>query len=477
MKKSFLGFLIILAAIQILVQTFSSCANIIPPTGGPRDSLPPVLVAAIPKDSALHFNAKKIVLTFDEYVQVDNQAMQTSLIVSPNPEVSPYITSHLKEITIRLKDSLKPNTTYSINFGRALKDNNEGNVYKNFTYVFSTGDNIINGTLSGKVQLAEKGTVDSTLIVILHSDLNDSAIKKTKPDYYATLDSSGRFNFKYIPYGKYAVYVLPNDFTKRYDDSTKLFAFLNEPVIIDSFSAAPVMLYAYNEYKSTGNNNNFEQPPPTSNNRRKQADTTKSIKYGTSLQGGHQDLLSNMVINFAQPLATFDSSKISFTDTNFNAISNYKIVADTSFTNFTLQYPWKENQYFRIIIQKDAFIDSSGKTTAKTDTIKFQTAAESEYGSIRLQFPTLDLSKNPVLQITQSDKIVDSIALTSLLFYRKLFQPGDYELRILYDEDKNLTWTPGNFALKKQPEIVVRIPRKLTVKKNWDNEGEVNLQK
>ncbi len=121
MKKSFLGFLIILAAIQIVVQTFTSCANIIPPTGGPRDSLPPVLVAAVPKDSVLNFNAKKIVLTFDEYVQLDNQAMQTSLITSPNPDVSPYVTAHLKEVTIRLKDSLKPNTTYSINSWQSAK--------------------------------------------------------------------------------------------------------------------------------------------------------------------------------------------------------------------------------------------------------------------------------------------------------------------------------------------------------------------
>ncbi len=221
---------------------------------------------------------------------------------------------------------------------------------------------------------------------------------------------------------------MPNDFTKRYDDSTKLFAFLNGPVIIDSLPAAPVMLYAYNEYKSTGNNDNFGQPPPTSNNRKKQGDTLKVIKFATNLQSGRQDLLDNLVISFAAPLATFDSSKISFTDTNFHAISNYKIVADTSLKNFTLQYPWKENQYFKLIIQKDAFIDSTGKTLAKTDTIKFQTAAESEYGSIRLQFPTLDFSKNPVLQITQSNKILDSIALTSSLFYRKLYKPGDYEL-------------------------------------------------
>lgn len=220
MKRNLLSFLIILSIIQIQVQTLTSCANIIPPNGGARDSLPPVLVNAVPKDSALHFNEKKIVLTFDEYIQLDNTAMQTNLVVSPNPDQAPFITGHLRDVTIRLKDSLKPNTTYAINFGNALKDVNEGNIYKNFTYVFSTGSTIANGRLSGKVQLAQTGTADSTLIVVLHTNLNDSAIKKLKPDYYTRLDSAGRFNFKYIAAGKYAVYVLPNDYSKRYDDST-----------------------------------------------------------------------------------------------------------------------------------------------------------------------------------------------------------------------------------------------------------------
>ena len=136
-------------------------------------------------------------------------------MVSPNPEQMPIITSHLKDVTIRIKDSLRPNTTYSIDFGNALKDNNEGNPYRNFTYVFSTGDAIVDGELSGRVQLAETGTSDSTLIVILHKNSNDTAIQKLRPDYYTRLDSSGRFRFRYVAYGQYNVYVLPNDFTKK----------------------------------------------------------------------------------------------------------------------------------------------------------------------------------------------------------------------------------------------------------------------
>jgi len=469
MKKYLFYFLIIVLIPKILV--LYSCANIIPPMGGPRDSLPPVLVKAEPKDSQLNFKANKIILTFNEYVQLDPSLSQ-SVITSPNPVQQPYAQSHLQTVTIRIKDTLQPNTTYSIDFGNAIKDVNEGNPYKNFTYVFSTGNTIADGSLRGKVQLAQTGTTDSTLIVILHNNLNDSAIKKLRPDYYTRIDSGGNFNFRYVAYGTYNVFVLPNDYTKKYDDSTKMFAFLNDPVNIDSNGASLVTLYAYNEFprgkeQATVSNN--------STSTKKKTDTTTSIKFATNMQRNEQDLLGDLVINFQQPLAHFDSSKISLSDTNYHAITGYTIAADTSYKNFVLKYPWKEDEYFKLIVQKDAFVDSTGKMLAKADTINFKTSSESEYGSIRLRFSNLDLSRNPVLQFLQSDKIVDSVSLTQTEFYRKLYKPGDYDMRILFDADKNMTWTPGSYDLKRQPEISVRIPRKLTIKQNWDNEVNVQL--
>jgi hypothetical protein len=468
MKKYSFYFLIIFLIPKILV--LYSCANIIPPTGGPRDSLPPVLIKAEPADSSLHFNANRITLTFNEYVQLDPQLLPT-IITSPNPVQQPYAQGRLQTVTVRLKDSLQPSTTYSINFGNAIKDVNEGNVYKDFTYVFSTGDHIDDGELSGKVQLAETGAADSTLIVILHKDLNDSAIRKERPYYYARLDSGGNFNFQYIAYGTYNVFVLPNDYTKKYDDSTKTFAFLNAPVTIDSTASEPVTLYAYNQFKPSKEGNGTAAPANTSN-KKNAADTI--LRFSTNLQKEEQDLLSNFVISFQKHLQSYDSSKIILSDTNFNRISNYQLTADDSLTTFTLHYPWKEDEYFKLIIQKTAFTDSSGYTLAKNDTINFKTAGEREYGSLRLQFLNLDTSKNPVLQFVQNNLVVDSVALTSNIFYQKLFKPGDYDLRILYDTDKNMTWTPGDFDLKKQPEIVIAIPRKISIKQNWDN--EVNIQ-
>ena len=143
------------------------CASIIPPQGGPRDSLPPRLIKASPADSTRNFTGNRIAFSFYEFVDLQN--IQENLLVSPSPKTNPLIESKLNTVTVRIKDSLEPNTTYSLNFGNAIKDYNEGNVMKEFTYTFSTGPYIDSLELHGKVILAENGRADSTLIVLLHT--------------------------------------------------------------------------------------------------------------------------------------------------------------------------------------------------------------------------------------------------------------------------------------------------------------------
>ncbi|CAN5199148.1 hypothetical protein BH11BAC6_BH11BAC6_06550 [soil metagenome] len=468
------NFIYPLLAILIIPHFFilSSCANIIPPTGGPRDSLPPVLISALPKDSTVNFKDNKITLTFDEYVQLDNN-LNEELIVSPNPEKIPVIEGKLRTVTIRLKDSLRPNTTYAFNFGKALKDVNENNALKNFTYVFSTGPTLDEGMITGNVKLAETGEVDSQLLVVLHRNLNDSAVKKLKADYYTRLDSSGNFRFTYLPLEKFSIYVLPNDYTKKYDDSTKMFAFFDSTV---EASAAPkvVQLYAYQEFLLT-------TPPPTStssnsNNNKKKPDEDKRLKYTTNLESNEQNLLDSLKFIFNRPATKFDSSLVLLSDTNYHPITNYRILqADTTARKFAIIYPWTENQFFTLIIGKEAFTDSSGITLSKADTLNFKTRREGQYGSIRLHFNNLDLNKNPVLQLVQNKVIVQSIILTGKEWYQKLIEPGQYQLRILFDENKNGIWDPGNFNERRQPEKVQNIPRQITIKSNWDNEVDINL--
>lgn len=450
------------------ILTLASCANIIPPGGGLRDSLPPRLVASVPKDSALNVTTKNITLSFDEFVTL--QGVNENLIVSPSFQNMPLVDYKLRNLTIKLKDSLEPNTTYSFNFGDAIKDVNEGNIAKGLTYVFSTGNTIDLNTYSGKVLLAENGKVDSSLVVVLHNNLSDTAIVKINPRYYTRINGRGEFHFQYLPRGNFAVYVVPNGFSKKYTDSTQLFAFRNGPVTIDGNTPNDT-LYVYEEFKRS------DKPFAASGSNRIVAiKEDKRLRFSTSLENGQQDILSDMFLHVNRPVTRFDSSGFVLYDTNFHKLSGYTLALDTGKTKINLHYNWKQETPFILLVDKEAIADSSGITLAKTDTIRFYTKREADYGSVRLMFNNLNLSRNPVLQFVIQDRIVESVALTSNLFTRKFYRPGTYDLRILYDTNKNGVWDPGHFPEpKRQPEIVQLIPRPLQVKANWDNEVTISL--
>jgi len=473
--KTFWFCLLALGFMFCCVQ-FAGCAVMVPPSGGPRDSLPPILVSAVPKDSVLHFSGNKIVLTFDEYVQLDNAQM--NMIVSPNPKKQPNVTNKLKTVTITLKDTLTPNTTYALDFGNSIKDVNEGNVFRSFTYAFSTGDHLDTDSITGKVVLAETGAVDTTMIILLHRNLNDTAVKKTSPDYYTRVDSAGNFRLRFLPVGDYHIFALQNDYAKQYRDSTMMFAFYDQVLhITDSTAPGRVMLYAYQqakEEKKKDYNNNDDEPK-----KKKKPNKIPALKMSNTLENGEQDLLKPLYFSFDRPLSKFDTSQIVLTDTLYKRVDGYKILpdsSDTTNTKFVLEYPWKEEQYFKMVVDTMAAVDTNNIWLAKKDTISFKSKSEEAYAGIRIRFPDADMNQNPVLQFIKEGKIADSIPLNSNKeVIRHLFYPGEYELRILYDKNKNLTWDPGDYDKKRQPEIVEKIRQKFNFKANWDNEPEIYL--
>jgi uncharacterized protein (DUF2141 family) len=458
-----------------LVQT--GCANIVPPSGGPRDSLPPHRVGVRPPDSAKNFTGKRIVMEFDEYVQIDN--IQENLLVSPVPKINPVVESKLRTITVTIKDTLQPNTTYSIDFGNAIKDINEGNVLKNFTYLFTTGQSIDSLQLTGKVIIAETGKTDSTLIVMLHTNRDDSAVIKEKPRYIARVDPEGRFTFRNLPGGTFALYALKDEGGQRkYMSKSQLFAFADS-MVTPQVSPKPVTLYAYLEKEEE---NDKEKPkttpaaPAAKPAGGKKNDQDKRLRIETNLSNNELDLLSQLELRFSTPLKFFDSTKVQFTDAKFEPLSNYRYTTDTSNKKVTLTYNWTENTAYNLIFDKEFAEDTLGRKLTKTDTLEFRSKKESDYGLVRLRLINLDLSKSPVLQFVQSDQVKFSYPMTSREFNAKLFTPGEYDLRILYDENKNGIWDSGLFFEKhRQPEKVMPLSRKLTVKANWDNLVDITL--
>lgn len=474
--KSLLSSAAIILIIISSVMIGQGCANIIPPQGGPRDSIPPVLLKATPGDSTRNFTGNKITFTFDEFV--DLQAVQENLTVSPSPRNNPSVDFKLNTVTVKLKDTLEENTTYSFNFGDAIKDYTEGNPVKGFTYTFSTGKYIDSLELTGKVILAESGKIDSTLIIMLHTSADDSAVVKDRPRYVAKQDGKGNFIFKNLPPKTFYLYALKDDGgTRRYFNDKQLFAFADKPAIV-SGKTDPVTLYAYSVMPPAQ-----QAVAPAglgigNRNRRTEGLSADSrLRYQTNLNNSQQDLLSSFIMSFEQPLRSFDSTKIRlYTDSTYIPDSSYSFKKDSTHKKIQLTNTWKENTTYHIILDKDFAQDSVGKKLLKTDTLSFRTRKLADYGSLQLKFRNLDLTKHPVLYFVTGETVFKTVPLGSTNFSQSLFLPGEYELRILYDDNNNGTWDAGQFFGKhKQPEIVKPIERKITVKAAWQNEIEITL--
>ena len=454
-------------AIYFISITGTGCAQIGSPTGGPRDSLPPILVSANPKLLNTNFTGNKITLNFNEYVDV--QDVQNNVLVSPFPKTNPLIEFKLKTVTVKLKDSLLDNTTYTINFGNAIRDNNEGNPYKNFSYVFSTGKTIDSLQITGRVIIAQTGKADSTIIALLYRTADDSAVQKRKPNYIARLDSSGNFAFKYLSAGSYKIYALKDgDGGKTYNSKIEVFAFADSAAIAAE-DFLPITLYAYAEEKEEKKIVKTATVPGKT-----AGQLDKKLKYTTNLSNNEQDLLTDFVLAINHPLKTLDTKKIILTDTNFNKIGA-KITIDSTQKNISIQTKWNEGAQYRLLVFKDAFSDSSGTELSKQDTIRFIAKKESAYGSLVIRFSNLASVIHPVLQFVKGEEIFKSIPITAAQWSDKLFVPGEYELRIFFDANKNGVWDPGSYTKKVQPEKAITLDSKLTIKANWDNERDVKF--
>ena len=451
-----------------LIQ-MGGCANIVPPSGGPRDSIPPYAVYAKPKDSTTNIAPKEILISFNEYIT--SNAIQEQLIVSPNIKNNPLVDQRLNMVRIRLSDSLNANTTYSLQFGNALRDVNEGNIAQNFTYVFSTGDQIDTGKLFGKVQIAETGMVDSTLIAVLHPIGNDSAIYKDKPNYYTRINGQGVFEFNYLPSKDFNIYILPNDYNKKYDDSTKLFAFLNQSVH-PMQNTDSIQLYAF---EASPKKEKKVASTVAAKNAKKQAIV---LKYSSNLEGKEKDILSPLILNFETPIRLNDSFTIRITDTNL--VQKEGAVPAINAQNkqqVDIDFPWEANTDYKLVLPQKSIKDSLSNFLVKSDTIRFKTKPETSYGTAILRINGFQQFEHPVLLLMQDQKVKFSYPITQNILRIPLLPPGDYQLKLLSDANQNGRWDTGKFMGKKlQPELVRNLKLILNIKSNWDNEMNLILK-
>lgn len=211
----------------------ASCAKMGQPDGGWFDETPPQVIGASPADKGVNVKQKKVNIYFDEYIKVDNPTEK--VVVSPPQLEVPEIKASGKHIQISLVDSLKPNTTYTIDFSDAISDNNEGNPMGNYTYSFSTGEVIDTMEVSGYVLESENLEPIKGILVGLYADHADSAFK-TKPMLRVSrTDSRGRFVIKGVAPGSYRIYALQDmDGNYMFSQKSEKLAFSHDIIVPSS---------------------------------------------------------------------------------------------------------------------------------------------------------------------------------------------------------------------------------------------------
>lgn len=236
-------------AILLVIIGFYACASTGNPDGGPYDEDPPKFVRATPEPNTKNNTRKKIAIEFDEFIKLEKASEK--VIISPPQNEAPEVKTSGRRVLVNFYDSLRPNTTYTIDFGDAIVDNNEGNPMGNFAYAFATGDTIDTLQVSGTILNAADLEPIKGIQVGLHKNLNDTAFLTIPFDRISRTDSRGRFTIRGIAPGKYRIYALM-DGNQNYlfDSKTEAIAF-TDSLIIPTFEGAIRQDTVWNEKDTT----------------------------------------------------------------------------------------------------------------------------------------------------------------------------------------------------------------------------------
>jgi len=519
----------------LLVLAMAGCAKRGSITGGLKDTLAPVLKMSFPKNFSTNFKGNEIKLTFDEYIKLKD--LKKQLIISPPMKNEPLIlpTTVSKYITIKINDTLQPNTTYSFNFGQSIEDNNEGNPYSQFKYVFSTGAFIDSLTLSGSVKDAYNKEVESFVSVMLY-DVNDkfkdSVVYNENPRYVTnTLDSLKTFKLENLKAGKYLL-VAMKDYNSNYKFNPKKdkIGFRKQFITIPTDTVQEIKIFkevlpykAYKPIQVSGNRlllpyegetddvkitlkNGSEILPSivtkfpkkdslqvwykplkadslamavTKNNYK--GDFTFKIKTQkkdsiniTAVQSGVLNFREQFTLESAIPLIKFNNSKIKLVNKDSISVAfttKYDDINQQLFFDFKKEP--SENYTFKIM--PGALIDYLEQPN-DTLIFKLSTRNLSDYGNLAVNLQ--NVKKFPVIvELTneKGDVLATEYSESSSKVEFNLVTPSLFWLRVIYDDNKNKKWDTGNYLEKRQAEEVVYFSKAIDVRANWDVEQAFDL--
>ncbi len=510
------------------------CARRGTPTGGPQDVTPPELIRTEPENFSTEFNSKRIRLYFDEYIKLED--VQNQLIISPPLQYQPVIRPQggvSKYVEVTIKDTLKENTTYTLNFGQSIVDNNEGNPNSFLTYVFSTGTYIDSLTLSGAVKDAFNRKADEFISVMLYeldTAFTDSTVFKRPPNYISnTLDSLPVFELKNLKAGKYKLIALKdinknNLFDQRQDkigfvedtitiptDSIYLLNLFKEvpdySISVPSYVAKNKIIFGYQGIREDFSIETFTELPDSVRTTILKDRETDTLNYW--LTPTDLDSIVFMVQNTildqkdtftvktrdlpldSLKLSNNSRGKLGFEDT-FSMFGNTPIVeVDTSKIDFfisdSIPYPYgyeldslksqidfsfekEANQSYNFSLLPGAITDFFGIQNDSLD-YRFSTGSYADYGNLRMNISGA-VRYPMIVQLTNEQGEIQREKISEIpqpVEFNNL-DPATYLVRVIFDDNANGVWDTGNYLKKIQPEKISYYPDVIEVRANWELE-------
>lgn len=509
-----------------------SCAVQKAPLGGKKDIEPPKIDSLKSTlNFQTNFSEEKIILKFDEFVQLKNAFEQ--VVYSPPLKIKPEIVQRGKKITLNFsqEDTLRANTTYTINFGDAIQDLNESNILNNFRFVFSTGDVIDSLEISGNVIDDDLKKPAEEVLVLLYDILEDSIIYKEQPYYFAKTDKNGQFRIQNLRSDTFKVIVLKDgNLNLKYDDGEPM-GFLDTFVVIkDSipaldlhiFNPIPKLQLVDSEIKPYRIKFEFNRSPfdVTIKNSsdsvwwKKQESLDSIILWhdNTTVASDSfflfaDDILLDTVVykikgekseklplqpyrknisrrnllpasqmaefEFRIPISTIDTSLFSFQDSL--QIVNYSVKVDSAIiSKLVVQYEYNYGDTLSLTLLPGAltFINS-----AINDTIQQTIIPDNpeKLGTIKLQIDSLDSELQYVMLLLDGENVIKKEIIENAetkSFIYKNMDPKTFSVKLILDINRNGKWDPGNYGLKTQSEEWKSFKLE-ALRENWELEAKL----
>ena len=530
---------LIYAVLSIVV--ISGCAKRGSPTGGPVDSIPPVLINASPKINSTNFDSKEIRLTFDEFVKLDKVGEQ--LIISPPLDKSSYEVKPLngvtKKVFLEFIDSLETETTYSINFGNSIKDNNEGNPLTFFSYTFSTGETIDSLYVRGNISDAFDKETDDYISIHLYridSIFNDSIIYNNRPTYISNSLDSTSYQFKNIKEGKYLILALKDiDNNYFFDPFYDKIGFIDSLITLPRDSIINFKLFkeetsliwdkphfinsekiGFGYYgKLDLKNIEIESSIPDSVNYTYTKENEKDTLIFWLSKNSFDSLNFNLIEKDTTKLVTvkFDRAKDTLIDSlsispktaniihlkeTFKLSSNIplKNIEDSLITirdidslivpfttsindnldQIDIEFEVSPSDNYRVFILPEAIKDVRG---VSNDSLQYNVVSQSleDYGNVYLDVIRNSSSKFILQMIDSNGEVIRVFKNVNqdATYNFDYVRPGKYIFRLIEDANNNDKWDTGNYLKKIKPERVYYFSNELEVRANWDLNETFNL--